>query len=115
MSERHFREAQVLCSGSCRVATGAPPGKTVWPHHRSARPAHRAVIQILWFYEMGNPLLWSTRCVKWTREVVVAQMTPEVSRLLEQALSLSAEEQEALVESLIANLGEKVEEGVLGD
>jgi putative addiction module component (TIGR02574 family) len=41
-------------------------------------------------------------------------MTPEVSRLLEQALSLSVEEQEALVDSLITNLGEKVEEGVLG-
>jgi putative addiction module component (TIGR02574 family) len=41
-------------------------------------------------------------------------MTPEVPRLLEQALSLSVEEQEALVDSLITNLGEKVEEGVLG-
>jgi putative addiction module component (TIGR02574 family) len=40
-------------------------------------------------------------------------MTPEVSKLLEQALSLSAEEQEALASSLIAKLGEKVEEGVL--
>ena len=46
-------------------------------------------------------------------EVAVAQMTPEVSKLLEQALSLSVEEQEALAHSLIANLGEKVEEGVL--
>jgi putative addiction module component (TIGR02574 family) len=43
----------------------------------------------------------------------MAQMTPEVSKLLEQALSLSAEEQEALASSLIAKLGEKVEEGVL--
>lgn len=42
----------------------------------------------------------------------MAQMTPEVSRLLEKALSLSVEEQEALADSLIANLGEKMEPGV---
>ena len=45
-------------------------------------------------------------------EVGVAQMTPEVSKLLEKALSLSVEEQEALADSLIANLGEKMEPGV---
>jgi putative addiction module component (TIGR02574 family) len=33
--------------------------------------------------------------------------------LLEQALALSVEEQEALAESLIANLGRKLDEGVL--
>jgi putative addiction module component (TIGR02574 family) len=42
----------------------------------------------------------------------MAQMTPEVSKLLEQALSLSVEEQEALADSLISNLGGKVDEGV---
>jgi putative addiction module component (TIGR02574 family) len=42
----------------------------------------------------------------------MAQMTTEVSKLLEQALSLSVEEQEALAESLISNLGGKVDEGV---
>jgi putative addiction module component (TIGR02574 family) len=42
----------------------------------------------------------------------VAHMTPEVSRLLEQALSLSLEEQEALADSLISSLGGKVDEGV---
>jgi len=42
----------------------------------------------------------------------MGQMTPEVSRLLEQALALSVEEQEALADSLISNLGEKVDEGV---
>jgi putative addiction module component (TIGR02574 family) len=42
----------------------------------------------------------------------MAQMTPEVSRLLEQALSLSVEEQEALADSLISNLGGQVDEGV---
>lgn len=42
----------------------------------------------------------------------MAQMTPEVSRLLEQALSLSIEEQEALADSLISNLGGKVDPGV---
>jgi spore coat protein CotF len=31
-------------------------------------------------------------------------MTPEVSKLLEQALSLSVEEQKALADSLISNL-----------
>ena len=41
-----------------------------------------------------------------------AQMTPELSKLLEQALSLSIEEQEALADSLISNLGGKVDEGV---
>lgn len=39
----------------------------------------------------------------------MAQMTPEVSKLLEQALSLSVEEQEALADSLISNLGGKVD------
>ena len=43
----------------------------------------------------------------------MAQMTPQVSKLLEQALALSVEEQEALAESLISNLGGKVDEGVL--
>jgi putative addiction module component (TIGR02574 family) len=37
----------------------------------------------------------------------MAQMTPEVSKLLERALSLSA-----LADSLISNLGGKVDEGV---
>jgi len=43
----------------------------------------------------------------------MSQMTPEVAKLLEQALSLSVEEQEALANSLISNLGGKVDEGVL--
>jgi putative addiction module component (TIGR02574 family) len=43
----------------------------------------------------------------------MAQMTPEVSKLLEQALELSVEEQEALADSLISNLGGKVDEGVM--
>jgi putative addiction module component (TIGR02574 family) len=43
----------------------------------------------------------------------MAQMTPQVSKLLEQALSLSVEEQEALADSLISNLGGKVDEAVL--
>jgi putative addiction module component (TIGR02574 family) len=42
----------------------------------------------------------------------MAQMTPEVSRLLEQALSLSIEEREALADSLISNLDAKVDPGV---
>jgi putative addiction module component (TIGR02574 family) len=42
----------------------------------------------------------------------MAQITPEVSKLLEQALALSVEEQEALAESLISSLGGKVDEGV---
>jgi putative addiction module component (TIGR02574 family) len=41
----------------------------------------------------------------------MAQMTPEVSKLLEQALSLSVEEREALADSLISNLDGKVDEG----
>jgi putative addiction module component (TIGR02574 family) len=43
----------------------------------------------------------------------MSQMSPEVSKLLEQALALSVEEQEALAESLISNLGGRVDEGVL--
>lgn len=43
----------------------------------------------------------------------MAQMTPQVSQLLEQALSLSVEEQEALADSLISSLAGKVDEGVL--
>jgi putative addiction module component (TIGR02574 family) len=42
----------------------------------------------------------------------MSQMTPEVSRLLEQALALSIEEREALADSLISNLDGKVDEGV---
>jgi putative addiction module component (TIGR02574 family) len=42
----------------------------------------------------------------------MTQMTPEVSKLLEKALSLSLEEQEALADSLISNLGGKVDEGL---
>jgi putative addiction module component (TIGR02574 family) len=42
----------------------------------------------------------------------MGQMTPEVSKLLEKALSLSIEEQEALADCLISNLGGKVDEGV---
>jgi putative addiction module component (TIGR02574 family) len=42
----------------------------------------------------------------------MSQMTPEVSKLLEQALSLSIEEREALADSLISNLDGKVDEGV---
>jgi putative addiction module component (TIGR02574 family) len=42
----------------------------------------------------------------------MAQMTPEVSKLLERALALSIDEQEALADSLISNLGGKVDEGV---
>jgi putative addiction module component (TIGR02574 family) len=42
----------------------------------------------------------------------MAQMTPEVSKLLERALSLSVEEQEALADSLISNLGGKVDADV---
>ncbi len=42
----------------------------------------------------------------------MAQMTPQVSKLLEQALSLSVEEQEALADSFISSLGRKVDKGV---
>jgi putative addiction module component (TIGR02574 family) len=41
----------------------------------------------------------------------MAPLTPEVSKLLEQALSLSVEEQEALANSLISNLGGELDEG----
>jgi len=37
----------------------------------------------------------------------------QLSKLLEQALSLSVEEQEALADSLISNLGGKVDDGIL--
>ena len=43
----------------------------------------------------------------------MSQMTSEVSKLLERALALSVEEQEALADSLISNLGGKVDEGVM--
>jgi putative addiction module component (TIGR02574 family) len=42
----------------------------------------------------------------------MAQMTAEVLKLLERALMLSVEEQEALADSLISNLGGIVDEGV---
>ena len=43
----------------------------------------------------------------------MSQMSPDVSRLLEQALALPVEEQEALAESLIASLGGRLDEGIL--
>jgi hypothetical protein len=45
----------------------------------------------------------------------MAQMTPEVSKLLEQALSLTIEEQDELADSLISNLVGKVHESVQAD
>jgi len=42
----------------------------------------------------------------------MTQMTPEVSKLLQKALTLSLDEQEALAESLISNLGERADAGV---
>jgi len=42
----------------------------------------------------------------------MARMTNEVSKLLQMALSLSVEEQEALAESLISSLGDRVDEDV---
>jgi len=42
----------------------------------------------------------------------MSQMTPQVARLLEQALALSVEEREALADSLISSLGGKVDEGI---
>jgi putative addiction module component (TIGR02574 family) len=42
----------------------------------------------------------------------MAQMSTEASKLLEKALSLSVEEQEALAESLISSLGGKVDDCV---
>jgi putative addiction module component (TIGR02574 family) len=41
------------------------------------------------------------------------QVSPEVSKLLEQVLALSIEEQQALAESLISNLDGKVDEALL--
>ena len=40
----------------------------------------------------------------------MAELTPEVSKLLQQALSLSPEEQEALANSLFSNLDRDVDE-----
>jgi hypothetical protein len=44
------------------------------------------------------------------RAYLVAELTSEASRILEQALALSVEEQEALAESLISNLSGKVDQ-----
>lgn len=41
----------------------------------------------------------------------MAELTPEVSKLLQQALSLSPEEQEALANSLFSNLDREMNEG----
>ena len=43
----------------------------------------------------------------------MAELSREVSKILEQALALSVEEQEALAETLISNLSGKVDEKVL--
>ena len=41
----------------------------------------------------------------------MGHLTPEVSKLLQQALSLSVEEQEALANSLFSNLDREMNEG----
>ncbi len=41
----------------------------------------------------------------------MAELTPEVSKLLQQALSLSPEEQETLANSLFSNLDHEMNEG----
>jgi putative addiction module component (TIGR02574 family) len=43
----------------------------------------------------------------------MAELSREVSKILDQALALSVEEQEALAETLISNLSGKVDEQVL--
>jgi putative addiction module component (TIGR02574 family) len=43
----------------------------------------------------------------------MAELSSEVSKILEQALALSVEEQEALAVSLISNLSGKVDQQVL--
>ena len=43
----------------------------------------------------------------------MAHMSPEVSKLLDEASMLPLDEQEALAQSLISNLRGKVDEGVL--
>lgn len=43
----------------------------------------------------------------------MAELSREVSKILDQALSLSIKEQQALAESLISNLSGKVDEQIL--
>jgi len=43
----------------------------------------------------------------------MAELSREVSKILEQALALSVEEQEALAETLISNLSGRVDEQVI--
>jgi putative addiction module component (TIGR02574 family) len=43
----------------------------------------------------------------------MAELSAEVSKILEQALALSVEEQEALAESLISNLSGKVDQQIV--
>ncbi len=43
----------------------------------------------------------------------MAPLTPQVSKLLEQALALSVEEQEALADSLITSLSGKIDDAVI--
>src|ERR1035438_6799938 len=51
--------------------------------------------------------------VEWAREVVMAEMTPQVSELLEKALALSTQERGLLIDHLIDSLDEgPAEEGV---
>lgn len=46
-------------------------------------------------------------------EVIVAQMTPQVSQLLEKALALSAQERGALIDCLIESLDDGPAEGAV--
>ena len=51
--------------------------------------------------------------IEWACEVVMAEMTPQVSEVLEKALALSTQERGLLIDQLIESLDEgPVEEGV---
>jgi putative addiction module component (TIGR02574 family) len=67
----------------------------------------------------GNPRSRLTRrcslrpALEWAREVVMAEMTPQVSEVLEKALALSTQERGLLIDHLIESLDEgPAEEGV---
>jgi hypothetical protein len=51
--------------------------------------------------------------IEWASEVVMAEMTPQVSEVLEKALALSTQERSLLIDHLIESLDEgPAEEGV---
>jgi putative addiction module component (TIGR02574 family) len=62
--------------------------------------------------EAQSKIAWQP-AIEWAGEVIMAQMTPQVSEVLEKALALSTQDRGLIIDRLIESLDEEpAEEGV---